>query len=116
MSTQNQYGIAPQNDPIRDAFVLEKFDARYRDYEGKGKFLFAAQGTIASGNVVLGLPLKPGAKVSIFGAVIGTVTTDNQVSFDAVDYGDGTSFSEGETVDVLVLANQSDIKTAGQPH
>jgi len=114
--TTNKHGINHNTEAPSNAVVFEKYDGRFRDYEGKGMLLFFRKAIVAAGIVTVNMEIKPGAEVYVFPMIPITVATGNNVTFKAEDFHDGTSLANAEEIVVAVLANQADVKTAGQPH
>lgn len=111
-----KFGIESKVQTPTNAVVLEKYDSRNRDYDAKGYFLFFATGTVASNVVTVNLDIVPGAKVFAFPMIPYTVSTANQIVFDTTEYADSGNISDGNEIQVMVWARQSDLKLAGQPH
>lgn len=114
--TDTKHGINQTISTPTNAVVLEKFDSRHRDYDAKGYFLFFATGTVASDVVTVNLDLVPGAQVYAFPMIPYTVSASNTIVFDTTEYADSGNISDGNEIQVMVWARQSDIKLNGQPH
>ena len=113
---ESKHGISQAVEKPQNAVVLERYDSRFRDYEGKGFLLFMRTATIATGDVTINMEIRPGAEVYVFPLVPLTVDTSNNVTFAADEFHNGTTLADGETIMVAVLAKQADVKSAGQAH